>query len=50
MASDAVTPPPSTVVRTSSSASRAPGNLRSASWARIRSRRDSATAFIVHLP
>ena len=32
MASEAVTPPPSTVLRTSSRASSAPGILRSASW------------------
>ena len=42
MASEAVTPPPSTLVRTSSTASSAPGIFRSASWARIRSRREPA--------
>ena len=50
MASEAVTPPPSTPVRTSSMASSAPGILRSASWARIRSRRERAAAFIGPLP
>ena len=48
MASEAVTPPPSTLVRTSSTASSAPGIFRSASWARIRSRREPA-AFTEHL-
>ena len=46
MAFEAVTSPPSTVLRTSSRASSAPGILRSASWVRIRSRRERAAAFI----
>lgn len=49
MASAAVGPL-STALSTSSRASRAPGIFRSASWARIRSLRERAAAFTVHLP
>ena len=48
MASDVVTAPLSASERTPSTASRAPGILRSANIARICSRRETAAAFIVH--